>query len=212
MQNKKVVLFSIIGLVLVFIGAFYAYNKSEESKYAAMAKEKAVVYERPYSLSVGPADAKVTLVEFFDPACGTCAQFHPIVKDLLKEHKGNLRVVYRYAAFHENSSYAVKMLEGARAQDKFEETLSYMYKTRQYWINGHTVNVQMLWRMLARTKLDMQALSTYIQDPKLDDLLKQEAADAEELGATKTPSFYVNGKPLVNFGEQNLRDLINSQM
>ena len=40
---------------------------------------------RPDSPTLGPADAKVTVVEFLDPECEACAQFSPAVKGLVKE-------------------------------------------------------------------------------------------------------------------------------
>ena len=40
----------------------------------------------------------------------------------------------------------------------------------------------------------------------------QDIEDGRKLGATKTPSYYVNGKPLQQFGLQNLKDLIQSEM
>ncbi|NQY22148.1 MAG: thioredoxin domain-containing protein [Campylobacteraceae bacterium] len=212
MQNKKVVLISIFSLLLVFIGGFYAYKNNELAKYETMAKEKAALYERPYSYSIGPKDAKVTLVEFFDPACGTCAQFHPYVKEIMAENKNDIRLVLRYAAFHKNSNYAVKMLEGSREQGKFAETLEFMFKTQRYWIDGHSVNPQKLWTMLEKTGLDMEKLSKAMENPKYDEIVRQDLADAEALGATKTPSYFVNGKPLVSFGLDQLKELIKEAL
>ena len=212
MENKKVALIAIFSLLLVFIGGFYAYKNNESSKYETMAKEKAALYERPYSYSIGPKDAKVTLVEFFDPACATCAQFHPYVKEIMAENKNDIRLVLRYATFHKNSNYAVKMLEGAREQGKFAETLEFMFKTQRYWIDGHTVNAQKLWSMLAKTGLDMEKLSKAMENPKYDEIVRQDLADAAALGATQTPSYFVNGKPLVSFGLNQLKELINQAL
>ena len=37
---------------------------------------------RPHSPVLGPADAPVTLVEFFDPSCEACRAFHPVVQEI----------------------------------------------------------------------------------------------------------------------------------
>ena len=44
---------------------------------------------RPHSPIMGRADAPVTIVEFFDPACETCRAFYPIVKKIMAEHPGS---------------------------------------------------------------------------------------------------------------------------
>lgn len=212
MQNKKVVLISIIGLLLVFIGGIYAYKSSESSKYEKLSKEQASLYKRDYSWVEGSKDAKVQLVEFFDPACATCAQFHYYVKDMMKKYDGKIQHVIRYAPFHQNSNYAVMMLEGARAQGKYMETLEFMFDNQKYWIDGHTVNPKKLWSMLPQVGLDMQKLANSMNDPKLENIVKQDLADADALGATKTPSFFVNGKPLQNFGLEPLVELIESEL
>ena len=82
-------------MLLVFVGFGYQYNKSEAEKLSTLAKEKAMLFKRDYSYTVGPDDAKVQLVEFFDPACETCAQFHPYVKEIMKENEGKIQLVLR---------------------------------------------------------------------------------------------------------------------
>lgn len=214
MQNKKVVIISIVALLILFVGGIYAYKANEASKLEKLANEQASLFQRPYSYTVGNANAKVKLVEFFDPACGTCASFHPEVKKIMKDANGEIQLILRYAPFHRGSNYAVKMLEGAREQGKFMETLEFMFSTQGYWTENHVVNPNKLFRMLANVKgLDMNKLGTYMNENKsADEIIKQDLADAEELGATKTPSYFVNGKALENFGLQNLKDLINSEL
>ena len=213
MQNKKSVIISIVVLLAVFVGGISFYKSNEAKKLETMAKENAQVLQRAHSFVVGNENAKVQLVEFFDPACGTCAQFHPYVKQILKENNGNVKLVLRYAPFHQNSNYAVKMLEGAKEQGKFMETLEFMFKARDYWIDNHVVNPRKLWNLLPQVEgLDMEKLGKFMNDPKGDEIIAQDLADAEKLGVTKTPGYIVNGKPLQNFGLDQLKDLINSEL
>ena len=213
MQNKKTVLISIVVLIAIFVGGTLFYKNSQSEKMAAIAKEQAQLFQRDHSIVIGDKNAKVQLVEFFDPACGTCAQFHPLVKNFMKENKGKIKLVLRYAPFHQNSNYAVKMLEGAREQGLFMETLDFMFQTQRYWIQNHVVNPQMLWRVLGKVEgLDMEKLGKFMNDPKADEIIKQDLADAEKLGADKTPSYFVNGKPLQQFGWEPLVQLIESEM
>jgi len=214
MQNKKVVLVSIVALLALFFVAGYVYKNNQSSKYEQMSKEQALLFQRPYSVVIGNKDAKVQLVEFFDPACGTCAQFHPYVKEIMKEHEGKIKLVLRYAPFHQNSDYAVKMLEGAREQGLFKESLEFMFATQAYWIKHHVVNPKQLWALLGNVKgLDMEKMAEFMNKNKTaDERIAQDLKDAEVLKADKTPSYFVNGKPLQEFGLENLKKLINSEL
>lgn len=73
---------------------------------------------RPHSPMVGPPEARVTIVEFFDPSCEACRAFYPIVKQIMGEYPKDTRLVLRYAALHAGSDEAVRILEAARLQDK----------------------------------------------------------------------------------------------
>ena len=108
MIRKVTVLLIAAISVLVFVVGSFVYselNTSTETKLSGNAK-----LEREYSPVIGTIDAPVTVVEFFDPACEACRAFHPYVKRLITESRGNVRVVLRYAAFHQPSEEAVRIL------------------------------------------------------------------------------------------------------
>ncbi len=213
MQNKKMVLFTVIGLIVLFVAGTFMYQANETKKYEELAAQKAKLFQRDYSIVIGNKDAKVQLVEFFDPACETCAQFHPYVKDIMKKNEGNIKLVLRYAPFHKGSDMAVKMLLAANEQGKFMDVLEFMFYTQRYWTQHHEVKPQILWRILPKVKgLDMEKMSKSMNNPEFDKIITQELADAKELGASKTPSYFVNGKPLQTFGLDNLVQLINSEL
>jgi len=212
MQNKKVVLFSIVALLLVFVGFGYQYNKSESEKLTTLAKEKEMLFKRDYSYTLGPDDAKVQLVEFFDPACETCAQFHPYVKEIMKENEGKIQLVLRYAPFHNGSDKVVAMLEATKKQNMFMQTLEMTFAIQPYWASHGTPKLGVLWSALPKIGLDMEKLVEDMKNPEIHGIITQDIADGKVLGATKTPSYYVNGRPLQQFGLQQLKDLINEEL
>lgn len=211
-SQQKLVIFSAIGLILFFMIAGYAYKNYQSNEVSNKAKENALLLERPYSYSIGNKDAKVHIVEFFDPACETCAQFKPLVDKIMKDNEGKIRLTLRYAPYHTGSDHVVKMLEAARKQGKFEETLEMMFLTQRYWASHHKPNPQVLWQFLPKIGLDIDKLVIDMKDPSLDKLIAQDLADAKILGANKTPSYFVNGKPLQRFGYEELKELIYSEL
>ena len=212
MKKQKIIIVAVLGLIALFVMAGKMYNNFKADEFSKMSKERSELFERPYSWSVGNKDAKVHLVEFFDPACETCAQFYPLVKDIMKKNEGKIRLTMRYAPYHQGSAQVVKMLEAARKQGKYEETLEMMFATQKYWASHHNPNPQLLWKYLPQLGLDIDRLMKDMKDPEMDKLVAQELSDAKELGATKTPSYFVNGKPLQHFGYEQLKELIYSEL
>ncbi|XPV70501.1 MAG: DsbA family protein [Halarcobacter sp.] len=212
MKNSKLILSSVAILIAIFVAATYFYKSSKSSEQTQIAKQNMQNLKRDYSYVLGNKDAKVELVEFFDPACGSCAYFHPYVKQIMEKNKGKIKLVFRYAPFHKNSNYAVKMLEGARQQGKFLEALEYMYKTQGSWVVNHVVNPQILYSLLANIDLDMDKMAEFMNKDDGDKIIIQDLKDTEKLNITKTPSYYVNGKPLETFSVKSLEDLINSEL
>ena len=103
----------------------------DEARAAALASEHAP--------TMGDPNAPVHIVEFLDPACETCALFYPMVKNWLNEVPDKLRLSIRHVPFHRGSEYAVQVLEAARAQDKYWETLEALLATQSQWTQNHTV-------------------------------------------------------------------------
>ena len=213
MQNKKLVLLSTIAVIVLFLVVGYIYKNKESEKFIKMSEEQSSLFQSDYSFVIGNEDAKVQLVEFFDPACETCALFHPHVKEIMKKNEGKIKLVLRYAPYHKDSDYAVMILEGARGQGLFIDVLDFIFDTQNYWVKHHQVNIKDLWDILPNVKgLDMQKLKEFIESKKADAIIKQDLEDAKTLGANKTPSYFVNGKPLQEFGLENLKKLIDSEL
>jgi protein-disulfide isomerase len=51
-----------------------------------------------------------------------------------------------------------------------------------------------------------------MNDPAIAKIIEQDLSDAKKLNVTKTPGFFVNGKPLTSFGRKQLRQLVNSEI
>ena len=76
-----------------------------------------------HALTFGNKNAKVTIVEFFDPACESCRAFYPLVKSQIKQYKGRVNLIVRPVAFHKNVGPVVAALEATKMQGKFWDAL-----------------------------------------------------------------------------------------
>lgn len=169
------------------------------------------VYVRAHSPILGPADAPVTIVEFFDPACEACRAFHPYVKDIMSRFEGKVRVVLRYANFHPQSEEAIRILEAARLQGKFEPVLEKLLETQPRWA-PHGTSAIGAWTVLEGTGLDIERAKEDAQLSEVTNVLEQDTADVKTAGVRGTPTFFVNEKPLTNFGPQQLLELVQSEV
>lgn len=211
---KRKIVFGISALVLVagFVLASRFYRSQRARELGFMAQENASTFVRPHAPTLGGADARVYVVEFTDPACETCAAFSHFVKQGMAAYPGRIKLVIRYAPFHEGASEAVKILVAARKRDQFWETLDVLYASQEQWTQHHQVMVDRIWPLLERAGLDVRAIRAGMNDPEIDRIIEQDLADAQALGVRKTPGFFVNGKPLEPFGADELKALIESEL
>jgi len=212
MKKLNIILISSIFLVLLFGLGVYLYRTHQAKNYDFMARENASIFVREYSQTLGSNDAKVYLIKFSDPACETCSAFHPFVKKLMAVNPGKIKLVIRYAPFHDGADYFVKILEAAKKQGKYWETLDIMYRTKGHWASHHNPQPQLIWRFLPRAGLDLDRIRKDMNDPEIEKIIKQDLADAKTLNVRKTPGFFVNGKPLTSFGYQQLQNLIETEI
>jgi protein-disulfide isomerase len=162
--------------------------------------------------SFGKPDAPVHIVEFFDPACGTCREFYPMVKALMAQHPGQIRLSLRYAPFHPGSDTVVKVLEASRQQGRFEATLEALFARQDAWVQNHTANAQLIGPLLAPLGMDLAQLQNDVNAPEVATIIARDLADAKTLNVTMTPEYFVNGKPLPQFGFAELKQLVNDEL
>jgi protein-disulfide isomerase len=169
--------------------------------------------ERAYSPVLGPEDAPVTIVEFFDPACEACRAFHPVVKDIMAQYPDEVRVVIRYTPFHgESSEEAIMALEAARLQGVFFPVMEALLTYQSAWARRGVPVDGKIMSIAGAAGLDVTSAETQMKMPDVVAAFNQDRADVEAVGVRQTPTFFVNGKPLDPFGADELRALVASEV
>lgn len=211
------VLIGILVLVAAFIGASY-YRNSVQSERRPSADNNSTLV-RPDSRSLGAADAPVTLVEFYDPECESCREFSPRIKKILTDYNGKIRFVARYMPLHSNSVAAAVVTEAAGEQGKYWEMQELLFRRQSEWSaghgapsGGHAPPIALFEKYAAELGLDVAALRNEIAQPRHAAKVERDRKDGLTLGISKTPTFYVNGRILARFSEQDLRSLINEEL
>lgn len=212
MKKTHIVVVSAIVLLIAFVlGSFLVKDRKQES-LSSLARKNAEALVRDHSPVLGDPAAKVTLTEFMDPACETCRAFDPFIKQMLAAYPGKLKLVVRYAPLHHGADYMCALLEASKRQGKYWETRQLMYDTQPQWTEHHSARPELLWKHLPRIGLNVDQLRKDANDPTIARAVQQDMADARTLQVTKTPGFFVNGKPLVTFGYEQLKALIEGEL
>jgi protein-disulfide isomerase len=161
--------------------------------------------------SQGPANAPVTIVEFADFECPFCAQAFSVIETLVNTtYKGKVRVIFKAYPLnaHPWAMKAAEAAECARMQnpDAFWDFARYFY-TNQGSIN--TKNIQDNVDKLAKSqKLDEPSLKACMDSPQTEVRIKQDQNDGNSIRVSSTPTFFVNGIPVVGLQDAKIMDFV----
>lgn len=211
---SRITLVTIAAVTLVAAAAavtlFYGSMDDASSQDTDAARRAALVSE--HAPTLGDAGAKVHIVEFLDPACGTCALFYPMVKQWMAEVPGEIRLSIRHVAFHEGVDHAVRALEASRNQDKYWQTLETLLATQSQWVHNHVVQPDKIGPIIANLGLDMEQLKADMNSIEVLRRMEIDKQDAITLKVSATPEYFVNGRSLPSFGQQQLANLVREEL
>ncbi len=140
----------------------------------------------------GPANAKITIVEFSDFQCPFCAAAVPQVKAILEKYPKNVRLIFKQYPLetHSQAEMAAEAALAAQAQGKFWEMHDKLYANFRL-INRARV---MLWA--AQIGLDLNRLKADLDSHKYAQRVAMESRQGDDAGVEGTPTFYIDGKRL----------------
>jgi len=155
--------------------------------------------------SRGDVNAAVTVVEFTDFQCPSCALMHPVLEEVLKPYGNSVRLVVRDfpLSMHENALKAAQAANAANAQGKFFEYIALLYK-RQKALDTPSLKKYASELGLNRQKFDAELDSgTYAGE------IKRDITDGEIYGVGSTPTIFVNGVMLRVLSAEGLKQAID---
>jgi protein-disulfide isomerase len=138
----------------------------------------------------GPADAKVTMVEFLDYGCGFCKRAHATVEELMKKYDGKIRFVHRDYPLSADGP-TVNAARGVHCAADQKKTWEYHADllTEPGSYDDADLN-----RRAGKLGLDGKAFGACLASKKYDERIQQSAEAGQELGVNSTPTFFINGR------------------
>lgn len=149
----------------------------------------------PSAVSIGPKDARVTVVEFLDFQCPFCRAAHPTFMRLLQEYQGqSVRFVFRHfpiVSIHLQALPASNASLCAHEQGQFLPYYNLLY-THQDEISGAG-----LVTFARELNLNLQQFNTCLAEKRYENMIREDVRAALDLGIEGTPTWFVNDIRLV---------------
>jgi len=228
MSNKNLPIFIIvIVLIAAVIGGVALFRRSDgpantnanvpkSTKQAAAFAE--TLKKAPQGASPGwtkgdPA-ARITLEEFADFSCPTCANFHQTLKEIEKSYGQKIRITYRHFPLqikgHENSYNASRAAEAAGVQGRFWEMQNMLFTNQKTWTAQSENDARNTFADYAKSiGIDVEKFKEDMVNSQVT--AARVAADmnrGKALDLNSTPSVILNGSRLLSNDEVMKIDLL----
>lgn len=188
------------GAFVLFLALFITWGV-----FATRTPEPVAISESPLDVAeddwvIGNENAAVTLVEYLDFECPSCAAYHPIIKEFEKEFGDDLRIVTRYYPLpsHKNGMEAALAAEAAGRQGKFWEMQEILFASQKEWGAKQSADADLFLPYAEKLGLDMDRFNSDREDDATRTRVLRNKAEGDVLKITGTPSFFLNGEKLQN--------------
>ena len=211
-RSVKLTLGLIAVAALVFAGFVIFLDPKEDQTAPSEATGTAtgqLVREDSPRLSEG---GEAVFVEYLDFECEACLSLYPAVEEIRAEYGDRVTFVVRYLPLHGNSVEAAKAAEAAGEQGEFEAMYKALFDNAAEWSHQETSQREAFFGYAEELGLDMERFEAAYDDPATLAHIEQSAADAEALGVTSTPTFFVDGERLEPTRVEDLTDPLDAAL
>ena len=156
----------------------------------------------------GNPNASVTIVEFTDFECPSCARQLPVLEKIVNEFGDRVRLVVRDFPLsqHANARKAAEAAEAAREQGKYWEYVTVLFR------NQSALDVEKLKQYATEVGLDRARFDASFDSGKFADKVQRDILEARKLGVNGTPALYINGKRISDNSYESLKSAIETAL
>ncbi len=164
--------------------------------------------------SKGPADARVTLVEFSDFQCPHCRELHEELKAVEARYP-QVRIVYKDFPLNSIHPWAQTAALGGRCA--FDQSPAAFWKVHDsIFDNQDVISAENVWDKLVefatQAGLNADTFKACLSSPDAEKAVDANRADGVALDVNSTPTVYVNGRPLVGGDVETLDRFIDFEL
>ena len=154
--------------------------------------------ESNVDMFMGPADAKVTVIEYGSPTCPGCKYWHDnFLEEMKRDYvaTNKIKFVFREFAIHGAIDAAIFSIARCTGQEDFFKVLDEAYATQRE-IVGQAQNgksIEAMNALGAKFQLSPDQVKSCMNDPKYIARINDVGAYTKQIGVSSTPTFFVNG-------------------
>ncbi len=164
--------------------------------------------------SKGPANARVTVVEYADFQCPTCRALYNVIKALQPQFP-QVRFVFKDFPLEQVHPWAMTAATAGRC--------AYQQKPAAFWVlhdrifdNQEVISTSTVWQTMldyaADAALDVDAFRACMAAPETRALIQKSANEAIKLNIANTPTVFVNGRRFIGADRQTLEQYIRFEL
>ncbi len=184
--------------------------QEQELNKESIISAKDALENDPRDASIGPEDAKVTIVEFFDYNCGYCKRATPWLEEAIKKYDGDIRIIFKELPILDDrtktSRLAARAALAANKQGKYKE-MHFALMTQKR-LSGEIIK-----QTAKDVGLDMRRYEADMADPTIDQHINDTLLLANRLPAlTGTPFFIVGDEYVSGADTARLEQLVEAAL
>jgi len=157
----------------------------------------------------GSPGARVSLVEFADYECPHCKRFQPVLRQVLDEFKGDVRLYFKHYPLpqHANARLAAEAAVAAQKQGKFWQFQD------KLWENQDGLSPSEMEKFGKEVGLNVTKFRSDLDDPRTKARVQKDRVDGATLGLSSTPTLYINGREYTDAKDtESLREWIKEEL
>ena len=158
--------------------------------------------------SKGKQDAAVTVVEFTDYQCPSCAAAQPTLERLITEYGDRVRFVVRDfpLQMHPDARKAAEAAEAAREQGKYWDFTAILFR------NQSSLKPEQLKQYAQVLGLDVTKFNEALDSGRFADKVQRDLSEGGRIGITGTPTFFVNGRRAADYTYETLKAALDAAL
>lgn len=197
----------------VFIGTLFVKGENMTLKEAGPPKPKKIdmrSLDIEKSPSLGPKDAKVTIVEFSNFNCPYCAASWPQVKKIMEKYPKNLRYVFKHFPLQPQGKTFELSEMAAAAQSLSDEAFwmvhDFLFSTDgQALVKGDMGPVrQRIEQVLKEKGYDLKTFKNFLDSGSAKQKVREDLALGNKMRVASTPTKVVNGDIIIGTSADNV--------
>lgn len=165
---------------------------------------------------LGNPNATVTVEEFADFQCPTCAKIHDVMKNVQAAYGSRIKFVFRnypLTQIHKNAFDAAVAAEAAGRQGKFWDMQNIIFQNQAAWSNSSDVR-PVFNEYATKLGLDVERFKSDMAGMETKERVQRDMERGRALNISSTPTIFVNGQsiPFEQMNLESIRQIIDAEL